>query len=847
MNLFISYSHADESYRKQLETQLSILERNNIISSWKDREIIPGQEWEDEIDKNLENAGIVILLVSPDFLDSDYCYEMEMKRAIEKHNSGDATVVPIIIRPCDWKETPFSKLHVLPKDAKAVSIWDNPDEAWLNVVTGLKKSIKLTKEKIVKNIVQETFWKNSVSQDFRDWLNDTEIELRHRRVDKIFLNDVFVLPDLKVLDDDMDRISRSVKASDVITQEKWSLVFGDEQSGKTSLCKHYFKELINSGWFPVLVQGEEIKKSNISSLVKIKSGEQYSKEIDYENTKGKAIIIDNFSNSTLNKKYQNQLIENLKSIFEKIILISIDSYQYVAPEIESLDSFSNYEILSFGNIKRTELIEKWVSIGIREEIDEVALYSEVDEAKLKIEALTRGGILPSKPIFLLSLLQMFESITPQKVDLTSYGHCYQYLIYQALEKARVKNSEVDKYINFLTELGCAQFNNDGLGLNESELKSFYNGYEKEYLSPGQKNIIDDLIKSGILVLRNERIAFKYSYIYYFFTAKKLAESFANDKSAKKNIQGLLENLHREDCANIIIFITHHSKDDWVLDEIQLCLMELFNEYPEARLEKESLEFMIDFLNEIPELVIEHRKVEDERKKHDENLDDLEKSVSSTSDKIEEIDPTDFLAKINRAFKGIELIGQIIRNRHGSLSKDRLEQLAVQAYGVGLRFLEFFLKISDASKEEVVKSIEHWLKENPSITNKKLEKEARSIFLLITYGAIYGVLRKVSMSVGSREAEQIYKRIEGASPSPAVKLINQAIYMQFNKKLDAKAIKSLSDEFKKNPTCERILKEIVIQHIYMFPVEYKQKQKIAEILKIPVAVQMKLGLQKSFRK
>jgi hypothetical protein len=199
------------------------------------------------------------------------------------------------------------------------------------------------------------------------------------------------------------------------------------------------------------VQGEEIKSADVNPLIKVSATRQYSEGFDYVNAKGKVLIVDNYSSNKLNKKYQNILIENIKGAFDKVVLIATDSYQYIVPEIEAFDGFSHYEFLNFGNIKRTELIEKWVSMGAVEEIDEAAFYSEVDDVKVKIEALTRGGILPSKPIFLLYLLQMFESVSPQKVELTSYGHCYQYLIYQALEKARVKNSEVDKYINLLTE------------------------------------------------------------------------------------------------------------------------------------------------------------------------------------------------------------------------------------------------------------------------------------------------------------------------------------------------------------------------------------------------------------
>ena len=846
MKLFISYSHKDEKYKDQLETQLSILRRNKIVTSWHDRKIIAGQEWKDEIDNNLENSEIILLLVSPDFLDSDYCYENEMVRAIERHNNKETVVIPIILRPCDWHETPFSKLQALPKDAKAISLWGNVDEAWLDVVTALKKSIELTNKKRTKEIVQEIIWTKAITEEFSDWLNDTEIELKHRRVEKVSLDDVFVLPDVKVLNDDIDVIAQSVNARQILIRGPWSLVFGDEQSGKTTLSKYFFKEQINSGRWPILLRGEDIKSTDIMAIVKEISAQQYTEIFNFISAQGKVLIIDNFSNCKLNKKHQNKLIDNIKDNFEKVILIAIDSYQYVVPEIEALDGFTHYEILNFGNIKRTELIEKWVSMGVVEEIDEAIFYSEVDDLKIKIEALTRGGILPSKPIYLLSLLQMFESLSPQKVELTSYGHCYQYLIYQALEKARVKNSEIEKYINFLTELGCTQFNNNGIGLDDDQLDEFYKEYESKYLSIDKQKMIEVLIGSGILVSRNDRLSFKYSYIYYFFAAKKLAESFTDDKLAKKNIQRLLTNLHREDCANIIIFITHHTRSDWILDEIQLCMMELFDDFPEARLEKESLEFMIEFLKDIPELVLEHRKVEDERHSHDQHLEKVEAKINNDKEENDSLETTDFFAKVNRAFKGIEIIGQIIRNRHGSLSKDKLEQLTTQAYGVGLRFLQFFLTISDVSKEEVVKLIEHWLQEKPSITNEKLEKEARSIFLLLTYGAIYGVLRKVSMSVGSKEAEKIYKNIEASSPSPAVKLINQAIYLQFNKNLDAKAVKALAEEFSTNPTCERLLKEIVIQHIYMFPVEYRQKQKIAEILKIPVSSQLLVGMQKSFQ-
>ncbi|MBD3669296.1 MAG: toll/interleukin-1 receptor domain-containing protein [Gammaproteobacteria bacterium] len=839
----MSYSHKDEKYKDELNTHLASLQRNKTITSWHDRKITPGQSWSEEISSELESSDIVLLLVSSDFLYSDYCYEKEMLRAIEKHNNNELVVLPIIIRACDWEEAPFSQIQSLPKDVKPISSWHDIDSAWLDVVSGIRKTIEWIKENDSRVAIQEVFWVDSVSPDFQKWLNDTEVKLVHRNVSEIKLDDIFVPPDLKVLADELDEYSGSVSCDVLLKGLNRSMIFGDEQSGKTALVKYLYKGLVNGGYWPLYISGEEVKTSDFDKLITKKSSEQYAENIDYQSLTNRVLLIDNFSKNKLNKKYLNRLIQKLKSNFDKLIFVSIDSYQYIAPEIEELDDFEFYEILNFGNLKRSELIEKWVSLGCEEEIEEKELYSKVDEIKIKIDGVARGNVLPPKPIFILTLLQMFESFTPQKVELTSYGHCYQYLIYQSLEKARIKNSDIDIYMNFLTEFGCAQFNNDGKGLNEEDVRFFHTEYEKKFLKIDLDKIIGNLINTGILAKKNDKLQFKYSYIYYYFTAKKLADSVANDESTKKNIQNLLANLHREDCANIIIFITHHSRDNWVLDEIQMCMMELFSDCSEASLDSKSLEFMQEFLKEIPSLVIEHRRVEEERKRTDQEKDELENNIVEESDKLE---PSDILAKINRTFKGIEIIGQIIRNRHGSLDKEKLEELATQAYGVGLRFLQYFLDISDISKEEVVKSIENMLKENPLVQNDVLEKEAKNIFLLMTYSAIFGVLRKVSISIGSKEANEIYENIEAKTSTPAVKLINQAISLQFSKTIDAKTLRGLVDEFAKNPTCEKILKEFVIQHIYMFPVDYKQKQKVADLLKIPIANQIGINKQKSFK-
>ena len=141
VELFYSYAHEDEQLRDELSKHLSILQRQGILSAWHDREITAGSEWKGEIDAHLESAQVILLLISADFLASDYCYDVEMKRALERHERNEAIVIPIILRPVSWSGAPFAKLQALPKDAKPVTTWSNRDAAFLSITEGIRDAV----------------------------------------------------------------------------------------------------------------------------------------------------------------------------------------------------------------------------------------------------------------------------------------------------------------------------------------------------------------------------------------------------------------------------------------------------------------------------------------------------------------------------------------------------------------------------------------------------------------------------------------------------------------------------------------------------------------------------------
>ncbi len=141
--LFFSYSHKDEALRDELEIHLSTIKRQGVIETWHDRRIGGGNEFGKAIDENLEQSEVILLLVSPYFIASDYCYDVEMQRAIQKHEDGTAKVIPVILHPCDWRSTPFGRLLATPKDGKPISRYPpNYHDAFLEVVNVVKQAVR---------------------------------------------------------------------------------------------------------------------------------------------------------------------------------------------------------------------------------------------------------------------------------------------------------------------------------------------------------------------------------------------------------------------------------------------------------------------------------------------------------------------------------------------------------------------------------------------------------------------------------------------------------------------------------------------------------------------------------
>jgi tetratricopeptide (TPR) repeat protein len=210
--VFISYAHADDRQRAALCAHLSPLETNGVLLKWVDTHIRPASEWEAEILAELDRAEIILLLVSADFLASEYCRTREMPMALERHERGQALVIPVIVRPCDWRLTPVARLQALPRD-KPVTNWESADDAWLEVVQAIAQVAQ-----------DNTTWPRSTGQD-----GASEAPYQVPEPESLFIGRA----------DDVDAVSQLLRAKHrvVVIRGRVGGV------GKTTLAQHVAAEL----------------------------------------------------------------------------------------------------------------------------------------------------------------------------------------------------------------------------------------------------------------------------------------------------------------------------------------------------------------------------------------------------------------------------------------------------------------------------------------------------------------------------------------------------------------------------------------------------------------------------
>ena len=831
IKIFISYSHEDEKKVINFEKYFEPLKSKYKIDLWRDIQNKAGEEYEKNIDEKLNSSDIILLFISDNFLSSNSC-KNEKEQSLKLKKQG-VVVIPVILSTCEWQETEIKNLLAIPKDGKSISDFDVENNAWKDICQSIKKHIEYIQK----------FNSITLTDKHETFLEDTPgLTTAHHNKQTIRLSDIFVPPKMDCYNELRDKEEKDIDFYDLekeILKYKKIVIVGDKQSGKTALCKRLFSSILkNKKKLPVYISYNEVK--DIKRL--FYEQYQYEKEksdsskansdINFSEFKNKIIpIIDDFHKV----KDKQKIIENIEKEYGDFSILVIDDiYGLDITKMDILKKFKHFKVQEFNPTLRDKLINKWQSLTDNEYDNENKMYKEKDE-KTELVNTTLGkvignGIVPSYPFFILAILSSFEG-KPLDENITSQGHCYQALIYLSLRKI-VKDKDIDIYLNFLTEIAYAFLKAKKKELSPEELDCFIREYQQKYILPNKDTLLKELVKTTILRKTFENIQFQYEYIYFYFVAKFLSEHIDKNES-KKIIKDMIENLHKNENAYIIIFVSHHLKNDNFLNDITKNARSLFKNCTLSSLTKDELDFLDKKLDYVIDATLpsNNETVENEREKRLEQEDREEKLQEEYDDKEEE---DAFSIGIRRTIKTIEVMGRIIKNRSGSLEKLRLEEIFKEGMNAYLRLLKSFLDLIKEDKNqfyfiEYIRDIlEKINKESTKkLTKDELKKLATLIFWNFVFCVIYNVIDKTIHSLGSDNLREITNKVCDDMNTPASFLIKHGILMWYSKNIQVDNIINNIKDKSFSDTAKRLIKYMIVGYCYMHKINYKDKSKLVD--------------------
>lgn len=789
LKLFISYSHSDEHYVQDFLRHTTLLEESGLLKErFYDRNITAGDDFWDRIDEHLEDRDIVCCFISAHYISSAAC-KKELSKALELREQKGVLVIPVILSPCQWQLLPnVKRLLAMPTDEKPISGYTNTDEGWLIVANMLKDASE--RHLKLKSL--------GFSDSHEIFLEDASLLTKaHGKKEELKMSDIYIHPDVekKINGSSNIRMPFDKMVSEFRYGNKIAIV-GDDQSGKTTAAKKMCSMLRLKGFIPVYIKDEaEVLQGDLKTRVSRLFKEQYKTEHDLSDYDVKRCvpIIDDFHKA----KHKETVIEKL-SAFDQIIIIVDSIFDIDLLQERTVVDFDRYTIKQLKPSLRNELIRKWINVSETDCLDPEFInsdYIQIDERmRIVDEALGKilgKGIMPAYPFFILTLLSNYDSIgKPLNEEITSQGYCYQALIVLFLSKEGVKSDNLDSYINFLTEFAHERHLHKS-PLSQESFKDFLSRYLEEFnLTENKEVLIKKLSSSGILRLSSlGNYDFNYPYVYYFFAGKYYAEHLDDrddeNKKALQELDVILDNLHKNENAYITIFTVHHSKDKSLITKILTRADELFKDYQPATMSKEEMSFFK--VEPVKRVTMNKENKPNEARRQELQVRDRIEEQAQNENELDEDDEfgNELSLELRRSMKTVEVLGRILSNRSGSIKKEQLSNIFERGMNVHLRLMTSFFEL--VKKMVALPNYDDFIKEKilddyPDLKDEELEERAQKFFWGINFGFIVGMIKKISVTLGSKKNIRISDDVCSRGMTPVKFIIRQDIAMRHAKNL-----------------------------------------------------------------
>jgi ABC-type oligopeptide transport system ATPase subunit len=421
--------------------------------------------------------------------------------------------------------------------------------------------------------------------EFAKSVNAIGTGFSHPSKQHLTLDDLFVYPELKIANV-VSKSRNNVQSSSVpsfVVSRDFLQIAGAPTSGKSTLARALYLAFEHDyGLVPVLLDGRNIKGSSKQDLEKAVDhafAQQYRaslqerfRQLDREK---KVLLIDDWHRCRLQGQSKKKVMDAARLVFGKVVVFSDDVslFQLLADAAQDGGaSEAEYcEIKQFGYHLRSEIIRKWHGIGADADLDDFELTSRISASENVLDTLVRKGIVPSWPLFILSMLQTSSLAVEETASYGSYGHVYEALLTKRMAVTSKKRNTLGLKYTYLSMAAYDLFLSGKTVITEPELRNIHARYEKEYdVVVDRTELWDELEAANVLCRTGDEFKFQHKYAYYFSVAKYFQQGIGNVKEAaalRSQLSAMVVCVHDEDCANILILYIYLTKDREVIDQM----------------------------------------------------------------------------------------------------------------------------------------------------------------------------------------------------------------------------------------------------------------------------------------
>lgn len=697
-----------------------------------------------------------------------------------------------------------------------------------------------------------------IDESFSNELNDIGVYIKHPSQANLTLDDIFICPDLEILSLQKNEEAtsslffESEQVFDYLTASEFNIVItGQDTSGRTTFAKSLFKHFKKNKLLPLLIQGTSLNNTfedEFLKTIKRAISEQYGTHLvdDYfqQDINKKILIIDDFQKSIrLNQAAKKIVLDLASKHFSKIIVFADDLFRFeeITQSAENenfLLTFSQAEIKPFGQRLRRKLISKWFQIGRDYSVEQEQIDRRIEETANIVTTLLGRKMIPSYPIFILSMLQVLEAGKDLNTAPTNFGYFYEVFIINSLNDFRTSSLPLDVLTTFITSLAQRMFELRRKYITEIELDQVFDEYhERHAFKIKHEQMIGILVSAKILHIdANQNYRFKYRMGFYYFVAKHHANNInspSKEEDIRRNLIKMANNLYVEDYANIIIFFVYLTQDERTITQILHNAKRLYEEVKPCNLDSD-IQFINQFKVTPLRLRLNGNDPSQNKEKELRAIDEMERQipVEEPEEDYEIEKELNDVLRLNVAFKTLQIIGQILRNFPGRLEREQKLSLVQESYDLGLRSLQMMFSTIERYLPELREMLTEYAQENMEIKDEtRLSRSVDKMFFVLMVVIVYGMIKRISNTIGTVHLKETYEEILKNNSAIPIKLIDTLIRLDHFAPFPEDKINELNELVKNNLLCSTVERKMVADHFDMIRENYKLRQRVCDKLGI----------------